>query len=406
LLTADLVHARRREGRLQLTRLNPKRRARALALATALREVAEAHVGETREALQEAWGAIDVQPREKKLADGLRKLLEDGMTFDSGTDLDPVALRRSVFERATAARKALPEETRFDRGALLDEVAAEREMTPEALEAALYGDLKSAHRLVEIDAPSPERTVERYDLEQARAVLLKATQVRAEITNADPSAARALFRRLKFLRLLHRIEPLSKGSARKASYRLTLDGPMHLIEQSTRYGLSLALALEPLMACGNWRLEADLRWGKDRRPLRFALEGEALAHDAPAPRLPDEVEALRARFAKRKGPWTVEVADELLDLPGVGICVPDLRFLHRDGGDVLLEVLGFWSRDAVWKRVDLARAGLGRPVLFAVSSRLRVSEEVLDDLEDAALLVYKGALSATKVAERLDRLRR
>jgi hypothetical protein len=45
---------------------------------------------------------------------------------------------------------------------------------------------------------------------------------------------------------------------------------------------------------------------------------------------------------------------------------------------VYLEVMGYWSRAAVWKRVELVQAGLAERVLFAVSSRLSVSEEVLD----------------------------
>ena len=66
--------------------------------------------------------------------------------------------------------------------------------------------------------------------------------------------------------------------------------------------------------------------------------------------------------------------------------------------------MGYWSRAAVWQRVELVRAGLAERVLFAVSSRLRVSEEVLGDDLPGALYVYKGTMSARVVAERLDAL--
>ena len=71
-----------------------------------------------------------------------------------------------------------------------------------------------------------------------------------------------------------------------------------------------------------------------------------------------------------------------------------------------LEVLGFWSRDAVWRRIELARKGLGAPVLFAVSSRLRVSEEMLEDEEEAALYVYKGVMSPVRVLKKVEELAR
>ena len=89
----------------------------------------------------------------------------------------------------------------------------------------------------------------------------------------------------------------------------------------------------------------------------------------------------------------------------MGLCVPDLTFVHAESGRrVHLEVLGFWSRDAVWRRVELVEQCLLERVVFAVSSRLRVSEEVLGDAEHAALYVYKGAMSAKALLRRLDAL--
>jgi len=95
----------------------------------------------------------------------------------------------------------------------------------------------------------------------------------------------------------------------------------------------------------------------------------------------------------------------VLDLPGTGLCVPDLVFSRRRQ-KIYFEVLGFWSREAVFRRVDLVRRGLSEKILFAVSSRLRVSEEVLDEDDSGALYVYKGAMSARAVAERLESLAR
>ena len=76
------------------------------------------------------------------------------------------------------------------------------------------------------------------------------------------------------------------------------------------------------------------------------------------------------------------------------MCVPDLVFGHKSRRTrVHFEALGFWSRDAVWKRIELVNEGIKTPILFAVSSRLRVSEAVLDDSETAALYVHKGVMS-------------
>jgi uncharacterized protein len=66
--------------------------------------------------------------------------------------------------------------------------------------------------------------------------------------------------------------------------------------------------------------------------------------------------------------------------------------------------MGFWSREAVWRRVELVEAGLSERILFAVSERLRVSEQVLGEERPGALYVYKKVMNARAVLERVERL--
>jgi hypothetical protein len=211
---------------------------------------------------------------------------------------------------------------------------------------------------------------------------------------------RALFRRLKFLQLLHVITRTDAG------YRVVIDGPFSLFESVTRYGLRLAQVLPVLEDCEAWKLEADVRWGKEKRPLVFRLEGGAASAASEEPPLPDEVRALMKSFAALATPWRASANTTILELPGVGLTVPDVVFQKRgdDGAvrRVYLEVMGYWSRAAVWQRVELVQAGLAETVVFAVSSRLRVSEEVLDAELPSALYVYKGTMSARAIAERLE----
>ena len=87
------------------------------------------------------------------------------------------------------------------------------------------------------------------------------------------------------------------------------------------------------------------------------------------------------------------------------MCVPDLAFVRaRDGARVHFELLGFWSREAVWRRVDLVRAGLPHRILFAVSKSLRVGEAVLDETPTAALYVFARVIAAKQVLDRIEQL--
>lgn len=406
MLTADLVHARRRGTDLHVVALDAEGRERARALAQALLSLAQGYVGRSREELEAAMDAVRVGPREHRLKDGLSKLAMDRCEFDVDADSDPPAIRQDVFMEASRARAELASATEFDRRRVLAAVAEKRGTTADAIERALLADLRGAHVLVRFDRIGAEGLVHLYEQAQPQAVLLRAVRVTVDVACASAASLRALFRRLRFFRLLHTIAKTEQG------HRVTIDGPFSLFESSTKYGMQLAMVLPALEACDAWRLEADVRWGKDRLPLTFRLSGRAgeTRGDVAAPELPEEVEALRTAFANLGTAWRVSVNSDILELPGIGLSVPDLVFERRtQSGEterVYLEVMGYWSRAAVWKRVELVQAGLPVRILFAVSAHLRVSEEVLGDDVPAALYVYKRAMNARSVAERLDALAR
>jgi predicted nuclease of restriction endonuclease-like RecB superfamily len=213
--------------------------------------------------------------------------------------------------------------------------------------------------------------------------------------------------------LLHRIEPLSP-----AGYRLDIDGPMSMFGATTKYGLQLSLSLPALLACGQLKLKAELRWGKRREKLSFELaSGAAAATDATAGVRTEVTELLEALMAT-KSPWQAQLSEELIDLSSHGgaVLVPDIELrmcpgpMTERGGQapddrVLIELLGYWSRDAVFRRIEAAERGLGRKVLFVVSSRLRVSEELLDGVESASLYVYKGKINVHALLRKVESLR-
>ena len=400
MLTADLVRARRRGGRIEVPPLRPAERERALDVAEGCVAAARAAVGDTRSVFEAACDDVPYRPTDYRLVRGLRKLVQDRCVFEARDDVDPPALRRMVFSRAAAVRRALPEAETFAPEPAIAAAAAEVGLPERDVREALFADLKENHVLTRFDGIGGPALVAAYETARKQAILLRALRVVVTLQQPDARGLRLFFRRLKFHRLLHVATRLPDGAC-----RVEIDGPFSLFRAVTTYGLQLALLLPVLDACGpGWELDADVLWGPERRPATFHLEGEPAADtDRDDERMPDDVARLVDRFRQLKTPWAVEVAHALLDLPGVGLCVPDLVFTHRDTGHrVYFEVLGFWSREAVWRRVDLVNAGLPHPIVFAVSSRLRVSEEVLDGDLPGRLYVYKGAISARAVEERLD----
>jgi predicted nuclease of restriction endonuclease-like RecB superfamily len=400
MLSPEHVRVRQKGGELKLLGFERGLEERAVALAAEVLDAAREHVGKTRDEVVRAWLAIEHAPRERRILNGLMKLVEDGSEFEMPEGVDPPALRSAVFLEA-AARRRSDEPHAFERHALVAEFAERHGMTPDELEAALFADLRGAHRLVQGSPLRPEALVETYRQAQVQAVLLRAVRVVADVRCASPDAYRELFRKLKFRRLLHRTTRLDDGG-----YRIEIDGPFSLFQGVAKYGLELALTLPALEACSSLELVAEVRWSERSRSLTFRHSGGA------KPRAPNDTTGLRSEVVElvdalnaAGGGVRASPAERLFDLPGVGVCVPDLRLVRaRDGAEVFVEVLGYWSRASVWKRVELAERGLGAKILFAVSSRLRVSEEVLEDSDSAALYVYKGKINPQALLRKVEAL--
>jgi uncharacterized protein len=416
-LPPELTRARKREGKLTLSPLSAAERTRATEVGEALLAVTRAGLGCDREEVEAGWAAVPVAAKERKLLLGLTHLVEAGSEFSAPAGADPEAVRRSVFTHAAQMRAALGPGEYLDRNLVLAKAAEELGSSADVIDGTLYADLRSAQRLEKAPVHSAAALVADYELTQVQSVLLRAVRIEAEVRAARPDAYRELFRKLKFRQLLFRIEPLEGGG-----YRLEIDGPMSLFGATTKYGLELSLSLPALLSCGQLRLKAELRWGKRREKLSF----EQTYTQAPSA---DDRSGVRSEVAELldalqgNAAWQVCVSDKLIDLTaeGGGVLVPDLELTRGDAvkptrraptaaaakaPSVLVELLGFWSRDAVFRRIEAAQRGLsGRtPMLFVASSRLRVSEELLDGVEAASLYVYKGKINAAALLRKAEAL--
>lgn len=407
MLTADLAAVRRRGDELIVKRLDARAREECEAIAAAYLDAARAHVDASREDLLLAWDGVDVG-KHARVAAGLKKLTLDACVFEEPpAEHPPETVRREVFLRAAAARRA----GAFAREAILAEAAEAAGIDgPTSAERLLFADLRGEHLLRAAPTHTAASVVEAWELGQAQAVLLRAVRVVCLVEAASPGALRAFFGKLKFHGLLFSIE----AGAEHGAVKITLDGPLSMFESSTRYGLKLALVLPALRDLERWSLEADVRWGRERAPCVLRLTSgarrgaakEASGGDAAvALHVSDDVQELMRGIQAAKTPWRAEIAQTILDHPGAGLSVPDIVLRREDLDEpVYVELLGFWSRDAVWRRVELARAGAGARVVFCVSARLRVSPDVLSEDDDAALYVYKTKPNARALLDRVARL--
>ena len=400
MLTGDLLRVRRAAGLLTPRYLDRAAGRRLEPVVEALLATLDTNVGERREDLEAALDSIDHGPRDRLVVAGLRKLLLDRCSFETSDGVEPSVLRREVFQRAAERRRELGARDAFDREAVLAEAAATLEMAPETVERRLFADLRMNERMTAFRSITPKGLLERYDVALAQGVLLRATKVALALDDEEPGRLRQLFRAARFHGLLHRVRRLDDKR-----WLIELDGPLSLFSSVQKYGLKLALFLPAVLRCTRWRLRADVLWGKARNAGVFELGPEQglVPHDrritGVSPELADFVE----RFRALGSPWRIDESGEIFALPDEAACVPDLVFVHEETGEtVYLEAFGFWSRQAVWQRIETLRRGFPARILLAAGKQLRVREELLDDSELGELYVYKTRMLPRAVLERLE----
>jgi uncharacterized protein len=401
LLTSDLIRVRRKKDLIAPVYLRDAAVARLLPIIGYYVDTLSSMIGRTRDEIDAALDAAHVPARDRIAALGLRKVLEDRAAFEVAEGVDPEALRAEVFSAAAVAHKELDVRAELDRDAVLAQVAAKLGTTAEAIEHGIYADLRGSELLRSFSPISGEEAIMRYNLGLAQAVLLRATRVLVHLEGEEPSGYRRIFRAARFHGLLYVVKKGAEGG-----YEIELDGPFSLFDAVQRYGLKLAMFLPSVLSCRAFRLEAEVLWGKERTPMKFEIgpEDELVSPAGEAGTSAVELDLFVEAFKRLESAWTVRQNDRIFALPGEVVCVPDLVFKHRETGEkVYLEAFGFWSRAAVWQRVELIRKGFPARILLVVSKQLRVSEEVLGEEDAGEIYVYKRTISPREVLERLER---
>ncbi len=399
MLTADLVRATVRSGVVKPAYVDPTN-ADLLEQAGVLCTTWQHGVGETRAAVDEVLEDLCAASQRHWLLRGLAKLLDDRSEWATESPLDPVELRRRVFERAFASHPVGSRRSavhRVSRDDIVAAVADELGVPVADVEVGLYADLRDAQVLRSHETIAPDALLHRYNLALAQGVLLKATELRVTVRVDRPARLRWLYRQLKFRQLMHRTCRQPDGS-----WQITVDGPASVLGASQRYGLQMALFVPALLRLTSWSLEADVSWGRTPRAL-FRLDERAGLVGGPAATgtwISDEERALTAAINGRKGGWTAEPADEVLDLHGQDVLVPDLVLRHAaTGREVFVEIVGFWRRDWARRRAALLAEHAPRNLVVCFSRRLRLERE---DADLDGWVEYAEVISAKKVLERAE----
>ncbi|MBX2803921.1 MAG: DUF790 family protein [Myxococcales bacterium] len=380
------------------------------AIAAAAREVFSlfSEAAAQRRRLGEVNADVDAlcsERRDHRMVRGLAHLARGRCTLHVATDHDPATLRAEVFERSAAVGPLALVAGPFGRPTahdVLAEVGRRYELSAEELSDLLFADLESERRVVELDVPSEEWLLHRYNVALVQGLLCRATEVRIALKGATTPRLKQLFRWVKFHQLLHRVSSDAEGVT------LVLDGPMSMFAGSTRYGRQLARFLPALcLQEADWTLDATVLWTRanHRKALRVTSRDGLVSHyaDTGAYRSP-ALQKLAAGLAEAPEPWLIRDAEAPLTLGPSALVFPD--FTATDGVRTAhLEVWGHWRGDALQQRLEAMERYDRSNVVLAVSRRLSSGKSKAIP-EHPQVLPFTEVLSVKQAVARLDQVAR
>ena len=299
--------------------------------------------------------------------------------------IPPRRARATVFAEAARSQEKP--------AAVLASAAAALGVTAAELTDALFADLPG-ERLVAAPAEvlSPGELALRTNLAIAQGLLFRSTAVLIDMEGN----ARAVVRHAKLRGLICAVVP--REGERQAA--LEISGPYALFRRTLVYGRALSEILPLLAWCHSFRLQADCAVRGQQLILRLA-SGDPI-FPGRAPRLYDsKLEERFARDFRRVAPdWDVIREPEAVQAGDTPI-FPDFALRHRgDGRRWLVEIVGFWTRDYVERKLALLRvAGLQDLVLCIDESR-NCADGTLPS--SSRIILFRRRLDATAVLHLIE----
>jgi hypothetical protein len=396
MLTAELVRAQVRKGELRPGWIDASSD-RWLDVAGQLCALFAGAKGRRRSEIEEEVLDLCGDDRQHMVTRGLARLLEDRSEWNVAAEVDPVLVRRRLFELA-AAHGPVRAVTRGE-GTTRDELAAmvatELEVSVEVIEAAMFGDLKDEERLISHRPLEPAQLLHRYNVALVQSLLLRAQEVTIELGDARASRLRQLFRWLKFHQLMHRTTP-----AGPSRWKIVVDGPLSIFQSGQRYGLQLANFFPAILLTTGWSLEAQVPWGEDRTllPLRVTPEDGLVTHLRNRGTWQSDEERVLIEKLQAASDWEVSLQADVLMLGGQDVVVPDLVLIHRaTGRRTMVELVGYWRGDYLRRRRDLLLAHAPANLVLCVSRNLKTSDAAEDFEWPATWLEYASVISPSKL---------
>ena len=327
-----------------------------------------------------------------KLTKGLSKLLADKSDFGAEPPIPPIELRSRLFEAVGGVPSRAKAQHAYEK------VGQDLGLEVSELRRMLYADRKEEQQITSCSVTDPGWLLHRYNVALIQACLLRCEQMEVHLDHPGSARLRSLFRFIQFHGLMSRCEPTDGG------YLLTLDGPTSLLKLSTRYGMALANWFPVLLLAEcDWRLEATIRWGKRgiRKQMRLTSDMGLVSHYRDTGVYVSRVEEwFEERFIGLDSGWVLRREAPPISLGGQAVVVPTYT-LEKEGRVAYLDIVGFWRKKWLKKRLGMLAKHGPSNLIVAVSSKMEGAKEGLGS-KLGGVISFKEVVPAKAVLEQVE----
>ncbi len=313
--------------------------------------------------------------KEVTLARGLNKLLLDRSDFSHGDEIDYPQLRQEIFN---ASGELLKDKGELSYEEYKNKVLAQTSLNADILKKGLYADLPENEKLISFKDLSAEKLLERYNCSLVQSLLLNAKSLDLRLFEPEAAKMRQLFKYLKFFRLLARIfqEEIRKKNKKgeeslHRGFRIVIDGPLSLFENTRKYSLQLASFFPALCNLTQWKMETVIKIGRRNLLLKLDEKSNLSSHYRHFGNYtPPEIILFKQEFKNKVSDWKITNHAPFLDAGDQELIFPDFTFKNCDGKIVHLELFHRWHIPQLKTRLKFGTSNPNTPLLIGVDRTL------------------------------------
>jgi uncharacterized protein len=305
-------------------------------------EAYKSHIGEKKKVLKAVVTELEDKGYEYRFVRALSLLLDRKSTFICQCKVDPVDLRRKIFQ--ATEQFGLPT-TSDKRQKILEIVASKMALAIEDVEETFYSDLDGELVLEKFEAPSTSELLGEYNLGLTQTLLFDAT----ELSFTASGNWQDLFHAIKKFGLIYEVY-------QDNGLWVKIDGPGSLFKATRRYGVGIAKLLPIIVANPEWTVRAKVLWRFTNEICDLKLENQKHSSLLKKQRLPTLTydstieEDFASKFQALTTGWALKREPEPVTA-GKQVIIPDFS-LEKASIKIYLEIVGFWTEEYLLRKIE------------------------------------------------------